>query len=108
VEKGEKSTLTEQLPPAGSARPVEHVVDGWNAGPVAGSTLTSVNDHVPLPQLVTVALIDVFVPTVRSPNVKTSLLMQNLPWATADAAPKTIGNNRRTMRMRRRMASARA
>ena len=77
--KGEKRTLIEHLLPAASANPVEHVVEGWKAGPVAGSTLTSVNDHVSLPQLVTVALIVVFVPTVRLPNVRTSVVMQNLP-----------------------------
>jgi hypothetical protein len=70
--------LIEHLPPAGRANPVEHVVDGWNAGPVAGSVLTSVNDHASLPQLLTVALIVVFVPTARLPNVRTSVLMQNL------------------------------
>ena len=77
--KGEKRMLTEHLAPAASANPVEHVVDAWNAGPVAGSTLTSVNDQASLPQLVTVALIVVLVPTVRLPNVRTSLLIQNLP-----------------------------
>jgi hypothetical protein len=40
--------------------------------------LTSVNDHASLPQLVTVAIIVVFVPTARLPNVRTSVLMQNL------------------------------
>jgi hypothetical protein len=94
--KGENRTLIEHLLPAASANPVEHVVEGWNAGPVAGSTLTSVNDHVSLPQLVTVALIVVLVPTVRLPNVRTSGLMQNLPCAaTLDVAPRLISTSRK-------------
>src|SRR6185369_1640719 len=71
-------------------------VEAWNAGPVAGSTLTSVNDHASVPQLVTVALIVVLVPTARLPNVRTSGLIQNLPCAvTLDATPRLISNSKK-------------
>lgn len=88
--------LIEHLLPAARDNPAEHVVEGWNADPVAGSTMTSVNDHAALPQLVTVALIVVFVPTARLPNVRTSVLIQNFPCAaTLGATARLISNSKR-------------
>jgi hypothetical protein len=106
--KGEKRTLIEHLLPATSTNPVEQVVEGWKAGPVAGSTLTSVNDHASLPQLVTVALIVVLVPTMRLPNVKASGLIQNLPSAATLAAPRLISNSSKLQMCRTPRGAARA
>src|SRR6185312_4032093 len=80
---GAKRTLTEHEPSGASVSPVLHVVVTWNAGPVDGWVLTSVNDHGASPQLVTVALAVVDVPTVRLPNMKVSALVQIWPLATA-------------------------
>ena len=94
VAKGEKRMLIEHWLPGASAAAVEQVVEGWKAWPVAGSTLMSVNDHASLPQLLTVALIVVLVPTNRLPNVSTSVLIQNRPSAAAlAAAPMPISNS---------------
>jgi hypothetical protein len=73
---GAKRTPTVHVPPGASVNPVAQVVLTRNAGPVAGSTLTSVNDHGALPQLVTVALAVLLLPTARLPKMKVSALVQ--------------------------------
>src|SRR5215470_2747257 len=96
VPRGANVTLTLQAAPGTSVSPVVHPVATCQPAPVAGSTETSVNDHGALPQLVTVTLAALLLPTDWLPKSSVSRLAQKRPCA---AAPDTASRRpkKRTM-----------
>jgi hypothetical protein len=101
---GANRTLTVHVAPGASVNPVVQVVLTSNAGPVAGCPLTSVNDQGASPQLVTVAVAVVLLPTDRLPNMKVSALVQIRPPATASvtALPAPSKSARLTTELKQR------
>src|SRR5215472_15874529 len=94
VARGANVTVTLQAAPGTSVRPVVHPVATCQPAPVAGSTDTSVNVHGTLPQLVTVTLAALLLPTDWLPKSSASWLAQKRPCAASFDARSRKPNKR--------------